>query len=226
VTDELAIKRDFFAGYRITSTYGYRTNQLDTKNPEFHKGIDLVKYDQAPIEAFTAGEVVHAGLGVTGSGFGGYGIVVAVRDDNGALHCYAHMSSASVKVKEQVAIGQVVGKQGSTGQSTGSHLHYEVRTKGSAPNFGYGTHTDPAAYLQQYFDAKEEALKVEELLKRIESLESRIAALEENAALPEPPEWAKDAVDAAVAKGILKEANGGGYDFYRIMTVLHRNGVF
>lgn len=137
-----------FDGYRITSPYGIRSIP-NRPGSEFHTGIDLVKAHQAPIAAFTSGEVVHAGMGVAGSGFGGFGIVVALQDKYGALHAYCHLDRATVAVGNQVEAGQMVGYQGSTGQVTGSHLHYEVRTQ-SRPSYGYGTHTDPGRYLQDY----------------------------------------------------------------------------
>ena len=79
---------------------------------------------------------MHAMEGVAGSGFGGYGIVVAIRDpETGHSHCYAHLDSVAVKVGDKVKPGEMIGRQGNTGQSTGSHLHYEIR-KSSSPQFG------------------------------------------------------------------------------------------
>ena len=132
---------------------------------KFHKGIDLVTIpSNGPIYAFVPGEVIYGKEGVKGSGFGGYGIVVAIKDVNGYLHCYAHLSKASVKVGDRVQRNQEVGLQGSTGQSTGEHLHYEIR-KGYSPLFGY-TETeigvvDPTKYLQDFYSKKEELPKVD-----------------------------------------------------------------
>ncbi|MEY8748643.1 M23 family metallopeptidase [Bacillales bacterium AN1005] len=122
---------------------------------KFHRGIDLVVSPaDGPIYAFVAGEVMHAKMGVSGSGFGNYGIVVAIRDDKGYLHVYAHLSAAGVKVGQQVKRGQLIGKQGSTGISSGAHLHYEVR-KAASPQYGY-TPTEagvvePTKYLTDYY---------------------------------------------------------------------------
>jgi murein DD-endopeptidase MepM/ murein hydrolase activator NlpD len=144
-----------FEGYRVTSPYGWRTSPITVKR-EFHTGIDLVKYHQAPIYAFTSGEVIHAKEGAPGSGFGGYGIVVAVKcPQTGHLHCYAHLDSASVAVGQFVEAGQMIGQQGSTGQSTGSHLHYEIR-KSSSPQFGWMADREnncfePTQYLIDYY---------------------------------------------------------------------------
>jgi len=142
-----------FSGYRTTSGYGNRTSPISGKS-EFHTGIDLVRSHRAPIQAFVAGEVVHARMGQTGTGLGGFGITVALVDKYGTLHMYAHLDSAAVPVGAKIEAGHVVGYQGNTGQSAGSHLHYEVRKSGRAPSYGFGTHTDPTAYLQEYF-AKE-----------------------------------------------------------------------
>ena len=95
--------------------------------PHFHTGVDLVKYHKAPIGAFVAGQVMHAGEGKSGTGFGDMCNVVAVRDDKGCLHCYVHLDSVSVRVGQRVERGQEIGKQGNTGKySTASHLHYEI----------------------------------------------------------------------------------------------------
>ncbi|MDK8182129.1 peptidoglycan DD-metalloendopeptidase family protein [Paenibacillus sp. UMB4589-SE434] len=137
-------------GYRVTSPYGYRDDPFNG-NKVFHTGIDLVKAHKAPIFAFVGGEVVHAREGQPGTGFGGFGIVVAVKDERGALHCYAHLDSSSVRVGQKIGLGQEVGKQGTTGRSTGSHLHYEIRLK-SSPSYGYGSHTDPSEYLSKHLE--------------------------------------------------------------------------
>ncbi|MFE6076713.1 M23 family metallopeptidase [Paenibacillus sp. NPDC057886] len=103
------------------------------------------------------GEVLHAKLGVSGSGFGNYGIVVAIKDDKGYLHVYAHLSAAGVKVGQQVKRGQLIGKQGSTGISSGAHLHYEVR-KAASPQYGYTATeagvVEPTQYLINYYGLK------------------------------------------------------------------------
>ncbi|GIP56168.1 M23 family metallopeptidase [Paenibacillus vini] len=143
-----------FAEYKLTSPFGYRIHPV-YKTRKFHRGVDLVTSpSNGPIYAFVAGEVVHAKEGVKGSGFGGYGIVVAIKDDKGYLHCYAHLSMAAVKVGQKVERGQMIGRQGSTGVSTGPHLHYEVRKKAS-PSYGYTATengvVEPTKYLKDYY---------------------------------------------------------------------------
>jgi len=141
-----------FEGYKITSPFGERLDPF-TKQKTFHTGNDLVKKDKSKIKAFIEVKVIFSGEGKAGSGFGGYGNVVAVLDKNGALHCYCHLYQTSVKVNQQVAKDQEVGLQGSTGRSTGSHLHYEIR-KTSKLSFGWRkgtTHVyDPTEYLKTY----------------------------------------------------------------------------
>lgn len=143
-----------FAGYRLTSPFGYRIHPV-YKTKKFHKGVDLVTTpSNGSIYAFTSGEVLHSKEGVKGSGFGGYGIVVAIKDDKGFLHVYAHLSSAAVKVGQHVERGQMIGRQGSTGVSTGPHLHYEIRKKPS-PSYGFTSDesgvVEPTQYLINYY---------------------------------------------------------------------------
>ncbi|MEC0125362.1 GH25 family lysozyme [Paenibacillus pabuli] len=143
-----------FDGYKITSPFGMRKHPVSGAN-KFHRGVDLVVTPaDGPINAFVAGEVTHAQMGVSGSGFGNYGIVVAIKDDKGYLHVYAHLSAAGVKVGQQVKRGQLIGKQGSTGISSGAHLHYEVR-KACSPQFGYTATeagvVEPTQYLINYY---------------------------------------------------------------------------
>lgn len=147
-----------FEGYRLTSPFGYRISPVDQVR-RFHRGVDLViSPPNGQIKAFTSGLVLHAKMGVIGSGFGNMGIVVAIRDMHGYLHVYAHLSSAAVREGQQVQQGQVIGRQGSTGSSTGPHLHYEIR-KSSSPSYGY-TPTEagvvePTQYLIDYYTAIE-----------------------------------------------------------------------
>ncbi|WP_117161353.1 M23 family metallopeptidase [Paraliobacillus sp. X-1268] len=122
--------------YKITSLFGYRTHPITGVKQSFHTGIDLVKSHKASIGAFTAGQVLYAGNGQSGSGLGGYGIVVLVKDSKGRGHLYAHLDSVSVKKGQTVSKGQEIGKQGATGNVTGSHLHYEVR-KSTSPSYGW-----------------------------------------------------------------------------------------
>jgi murein DD-endopeptidase MepM/ murein hydrolase activator NlpD len=90
----------------------------------FHKGIDLTGAREERILAAAAGEVVYAGR------MSGYGNVVMI--DHGArlITVYAHLSRAIVDLEDRVPKGQVIGYMGSTGTSTGTHLHFEVRYKG------------------------------------------------------------------------------------------------
>jgi|SRR5690625_4292320 len=156
-----------FKAYRQTSAYGWRIHPIH-KVRRFHAGIDLVKLKggkNAPIEAFTNGKVLYAGDGKKGTGVGGYGNVVAIEDSNGACHIYAHLHSVAVKVGQSVKKGQVIGRQGATGQVTGAHLHYEVRKK-SSPSLGWTSNQeastyDPTTYLKNF---KESGRVVERLV--------------------------------------------------------------
>ncbi|NNV04745.1 M23 family metallopeptidase, partial [Brevibacillus sp. MCWH] len=97
-----------------------------------------------PIKSFTNGTVVYSGWGRPGTGYNNYGKVVAIKDEYGQTHVYAHLSNISVGLGSKVKAGTVIGHEGSTGRSTGSHLHYEIRRS------GYGTDVNPTAYLKGY----------------------------------------------------------------------------
>src|SRR5690625_4338787 len=142
-----------FKGYRKSSHYGWRMHPIDKVN-KFHAGVDLVKSHRAPIGAFIGGEVLYAGNGVSGTGVGGYGNVVVIKDAKGCAHVYAHLDSVSVKKGQAVSKGQTIGRQGATGKVTGSHLHYEVRKK-SSPSLGWTANQenstyDPEKYVKEY----------------------------------------------------------------------------
>lgn len=227
------VKWTYDTRYEVTSPFGYRTDPL-TGETKFHRGVDLVAAPaNAEIYAFAAGEVLHAKEGVSGSGFGGYGLTVAIKDANGYLHCYAHLSAISAAVQQTVSAGQLIGRQGSTGSSTGPHLHYEVRTA-SSPLYGYTVSdagvVDPTDYLMRLAEEEEEMTEAEkELLNSLkltaEAQEKRIAALEAKHKMAIPA-WAKEAVEAAVNAKLIDTPDGGSEDFYRLITVMHRNKLF
>lgn len=137
---------EMLSAYRVTSPYGKRIDPITGANA-YHSGIDLVKGHQSPIYAFIPGTVIHAQMGIKGNGYGGYGNVVVIRDKNGNTHLYAHLDSIGVKVGDIVLAGDIIGTQGTTGRSTGSHLHYEVRIDGKLLQ-----HIDPIAHLKSYYD--------------------------------------------------------------------------
>jgi murein DD-endopeptidase MepM/ murein hydrolase activator NlpD len=116
----------------ITSPFGYRADPF-LGRPALHPGVDLVQGYGAEIWATGAGRVTHAGP------MSGYGIMVEIDHGNGLTTRYAHMSEALVEEGEVVAKGAVLGRIGSTGRSTGPHLHYEVRVDGEP--------VDPERYL-------------------------------------------------------------------------------
>ncbi|MGB0402628.1 MAG: peptidoglycan DD-metalloendopeptidase family protein [Salibacteraceae bacterium] len=117
----------------ITSTYGHRWNRS-------HRGIDLDLQVWDPVKSAFKGKVRYVGF------YGGYGRVIVVRHHNGLETLYAHLHRYKVAIGDDVEAGEVIGLGGSSGQSTGSHLHFECRFKGVA--------FDPA----QIIDFKEKEL--------------------------------------------------------------------
>lgn len=110
------------------STVGYFTKPIvggvRTQGLHGHNGVDLASYYGAPILAAASGKVIVSRVGGWGGGYGNY---VVIQHSNGTQTLYAHMSSVSVSAGQTVSKGQQIGKMGSTGQSTGVHLHFEVR---------------------------------------------------------------------------------------------------
>lgn len=118
----------FGAPFHKTSGYGMRWGKL-------HKGVDYAAPAGTPIPAQAGGKVISAGFGKRGSGFGGYGNYVLVQGAGGGLsYLYAHNSKNKVKAGDAVSKGQIIGLVGSTGDSRGPHVHFEVRKGGQAIN--------------------------------------------------------------------------------------------
>nr|WP_271003179.1 peptidoglycan DD-metalloendopeptidase family protein [Listeria seeligeri] len=111
----------------ISSGFSNRVNPV-TGVAESHKGLDFGQTTGSNIKAADDGTVVFAGFGASGSGFGGYGNVVLIEHSlNKEWTLYAHQSKLLVKTGQKVKQGDVIGQVGSTGQSTGPHLHFEIR---------------------------------------------------------------------------------------------------
>lgn len=106
---------------RITSSYGWRGR-------EFHRGIDIGAPHGAPVLAAKGGTVSFAGWS------GGYGNLIKIDHGSGLETWYAHLSSMLVSAGESVGAGDVIGRVGNTGRSTGAHLHFETRVNGESVN--------------------------------------------------------------------------------------------
>ncbi|MGW6007726.1 transglycosylase family protein [Streptomyces sp. NPDC055210] len=103
----------------------------------YHTGVDFPVATGTSVKSVGAGSVVTAGWG------GSFGYQVVIRHGDGRYTQYAHLSAISVKAGQSVGAGQRIGRSGSTGNSSGPHLHFEVRT---GP--GFGSDVDPVAYLR------------------------------------------------------------------------------
>lgn len=114
-----------FAHAEITSGFGARLDPF-LGTAAIHPGIDFRQEDGAPVRVTAGGRVTQAGW------VGGYGNMVEVDHANGLATRYGHLSAILVSVGDRVAQGQTVGRVGSTGRSTGPHLHYETRIDGEA----------------------------------------------------------------------------------------------
>jgi len=109
----------------ITSTFGMRVDPF-VRQLAMHTGVDFRGEPGDPVRSTGAGKVVQAERN------GGYGLLVEIDHGNGYATRYAHLSSITVLAGENVTPSAIVGRVGSTGRSTGPHLHYEVRFNGEA----------------------------------------------------------------------------------------------
>ncbi|MEU5825080.1 M23 family metallopeptidase [Streptomyces sp. NPDC047803] len=131
------------ASYRLPVAGSYVTTGYKSSGSLWssgsHSGIDFHAASGSSVVAVGAGTVVEAGWG------GAYGNNIVLRMTDGTYTQYGHLSSIGVAVGQSVAAGQQIGLSGSTGNSTGPHLHFEARTTPS-----YGSDMDPVAYLRAH----------------------------------------------------------------------------
>jgi len=112
---------------RVTSGFGNRKNPFG-RGTEFHPGLDIANNSGTKVKAAGSGVVTFAGYN------GGYGRVVIINHGYGYQSVYAHNKTLKVKVGDRVEKGQLISLMGSTGRSTGPHLHFEIRYYGNPIN--------------------------------------------------------------------------------------------
>ena len=131
--NDIPIRKPVSGEIDMSSGFGMRMDPF-LRSPAMHTGLDMRGDTGEPVRVTANGTVTIAGVN------GGYGKMVEVEHSNGLATRYAHLSSIDVRVGQRVKIGQIIGKIGSTGRSTGPHLHYETRVDGDA--------VDPQKYLR------------------------------------------------------------------------------
>jgi len=131
----------------LSSSYGYRRDPFNG-SAAFHAGIDFPGSYGQPILSAAAGRVAYVGTRQ------GYGNVVEIDHGNGIMTRYAHLSGFAVRPGQEVSRGVGIGRMGSTGRSTGTHLHFEVRVNGAAIN------------PRRFLEVKEDVLKIQQIAKQ------------------------------------------------------------
>jgi len=119
------VRKPIMGEIDLSSGFGVRSDPF-LGRPAMHTGLDFRSSTGDPVRATANGTVESAGWS------GGYGKMVEIDHGNGFATRYGHMSEIEVKVGQQIKIGQIIGRVGSTGRSTGPHLHYETRIDGEA----------------------------------------------------------------------------------------------
>ena len=177
----------FKTGFQVVSPFGYRTDPITGQAGSWHGGVDLVGNDRS-VRAVADGYVLRSRK-VEDTGTGDrtweWGNYVSIMGDDGRICFYCHLESRNVESYDRVTAGTVIGIEGSTGRSTGIHLHFEVRDPA-------GKQLDPCAYLKIPNRAGYEWDPPE--------------PWEEQA-----HDWSREAVGWAVSRGILKGKGGDNY---------------
>lgn len=185
----------FATGFVVVSPFGMRTDPITGEANVWHGGVDLVGNDRS-VRAVKGGTVIQSRI-VTDpenrtSEWGNY---VSVYGDDQRITYYCHLESRAVKKGDRVEAGDFLGVEGSTGRSTGIHLHFELRDE-------LGNQLDPCAYL---------------------GIENRVGYIWEPSKPLEPWEeqchdWSRDAVKWCIDKGILKGRGGDDYALGEYVT--------
>lgn len=167
--------KPYWGTFRVASPYGMRTDPITGAADTWHSGIDLVGLDAKEVRSPVNGTVLRSRMVTDKSNrtweWGNY---VSIAGDDGYTYYLCHLAERRVNQGERVRAGQIIGIEGSTGRSTGSHLHFEVRNSS-------GTAVDPGGMLEISGEAED-------------------VCDGGNCISP----WAAEAVNWALAEGILR----------------------
>lgn len=170
---------------RLVSTYGLREDPITHESGVFHGGVDLVGDGDKTIFAVVGGTVLQSRrVYDENNKTSEWGNYISILGNDGRVHYYCHLSERWVSVGDRIEPGQEIGVEGSTGRSTGSHLHYEVRWS------VVGDTLNPTEILGIPNEEGVYTVDKEEV-KKDERTDS------------EPQEWSREAVEWAVANGII-----------------------
>ena len=175
----------------------------------WHIGIDLVALEDKTIYPIIKGKVVLV------SATGAYGSHVQVKHENGLLSVYAHMAQIDVKLGQEVSEKTPLGREGSTGNSTGSHLHLEVHA-GSYRYPAKNTAPKDCAWLKNPC----QVLGIKDQLGEVEALANE----KRYNKVSEMPAWAQASIQALIDRGKLSQSDEMdlSYDMVRLLVVIAR----
>lgn len=181
------MKMPFESGFRIVSPYGYRTDPITGEADCWHGGVDLVGNDPN-VQAVRSGTVLRSRMAPdlgNGDRTWEWGNYVSLAGDDGMVIYYCHLASRAVEAGQRVSAGQILGIEGTTGRSTGIHLHFEVRDYNAQQ-------LDPCDYLG--------------IPNQVGYIWTPPEPWEEQC-----HDWSRDAVEWCVRRGILKGDGQGNY---------------
>lgn len=186
---------------RLVSGYGNRVDPITGQRGVPHGGYDLVSDGDKTICAVMSGIVIYSRMitDLTNRTWE-WGNYICIRGEDSRLYYYCHLSVREVSAGERVREGDIIGVEGSTGRSTGSHLHFEVRDSAGNqinPADVIGVPNVEGTYIIKAGKKEEEIVKEEKKVTQTEQHDS------------EPQEWAKDAVEWAVDNGIIYGSEHG-----------------
>lgn len=200
--------------FRITSGYGYRIDPLTGESGTWHGGLDLVGEDKYVISV-SSGMVIRSRIVLDESDrTSEWGSYIAVQADSGEVIYYCHLAERLVESGERISAGQIIGIEGSTGKSTGSHLHFEVRRDGNQVNAAeYLGIPNTAGYV--YVPEVEENVGDN---STVDTSADDTSAVDTSASDSIPHDWAEDAVRWAVSSGILQGNEHGDLKLHSSCT--------
>lgn len=176
---------------RVTSPYGYRVDPITGAKGAWHGGVDLVSDGDKTVCAVMSGTVLYSRMitdptNIT-SEWGNY---ICILGEDGLLYYYCHLAQRLVSADDYITAGQAIGIEGSTGRSTGSHLHLEIRNQAGAKLNPADIIGVPNVADSTYIINDKEDEIVEDK-KKVELTDS------------EPNDWARKAVEWAIANCII-----------------------